>query len=344
MENIILKQENNMLGKKKKELLNQIHELMVKNNSLNQEILSLRYSRKESNISQTSNNNTITELNKTIGLLKGRITQITKEKFDLEKSNTELKIALNAYKNEKQKKSVDINSKNNNFSQIKKFNDKLNENIANSEIEINNLKKTIQDLNAENNVNKNKINELQKENDCLNQRITNINKINEEYKENNNKLNKELNEERDINIFNEEKIKLLERKLDECQTNEEYDEVKTKTYKINKINKVNEIEMEKISKKFSNSPYYHKNTSTFSTNNTTNKVIMINNCDELEISPDNYTIIKQFKLSNNLKWYLLKKMKKQNSGQGQKEENSPSSKHGSKHQSRRFKYFKINSK
>ena len=59
--------------------------------------------------------------------------------------------------------------------------------------------------------------------------------------------------------------------------------------------------MEKLTKKFSHSPYYGKNTSTFSTNNTTNKLFFINNLEELEISPDNYTIVKQFKLSNNLK-------------------------------------------
>ena len=92
MEIIRLKKENSILEKKKKELLNQIHELMQKNNSLNQEILSLRYSKKEPKFSQLTNNNTIPELNKTISLLKGRIAQITKEKYDLEKSNTGLKI------------------------------------------------------------------------------------------------------------------------------------------------------------------------------------------------------------------------------------------------------------
>ena len=340
MENIRLKKENSILEKKKKELLNQIHELMIKNNTLNQEILSLRYSKKDTNISPLSNNNTITELNKTISLLKGRIGQITKEKYDLEKSNTDLKITLNTYKNEKQKQLIDVN-KNSNLSEIKKLKDKLNENIVNSENEKKTLKEEIQELTEKNNDINNQISELQKENDKLKQEINDINKINEEYKDKNTKLNKELNDERDINIFNEQNIKDLERKLEEYQINE-FDDEKTKTYKINKINKVNEIEMEKLTKKFYNSPYYRKNTSTFSTNNTTNKIIFINNFEELEISPDNYTIIKQFKLTNNLKWYLLKKLKKHSSGQ--KEENSPSPKPGSKHQSRRYKYFKLNSK
>ena len=100
--------------------------------------------------------------------------------------------------------------------------------------------------------------------------------------------------------------------------------------------------MEKLSKKFYNSPYYYKNTSTFSTNNTTNKIYFINNLEELEITPENYTIIKQFKLTNNLKWYLLRKIKKQNSEE--KEENSRSPKPGYKQPFRKFKYFKLNSK
>ena len=121
MEIIRLKKENSILEKKKKELLNQIHDLMTKNNSLNQEILSLRYSNKDQNISHQSNNsNTITELNKTIYSLKSKITQITKEKSDLEKKNNELKISINSYKSEKQKLFRDDSNKSNNFSEFKK--------------------------------------------------------------------------------------------------------------------------------------------------------------------------------------------------------------------------------
>ena len=67
--------------------------------------------------------------------------------------------------------------------------------------------------------------------------------------------------------------------------------------------------MEILSKKY-HSPYYLKNTSTFSTNTTTNKIIYINNLEEIEISQDNFNIIKPFKLADNLNWYLLKRLKK----------------------------------
>jgi chromosome segregation ATPase len=131
MEIIRLKKENSILEKKKKELLNQIHDLMTKNNSLNQEILSLRYSNKNSAVSHQSNNNTINELNKTISTLKSKINQITKEKSDLEKKNNELKMTINSYKNEKQKLLNNINNNNNknsNLSEMKKINDILNKN------------------------------------------------------------------------------------------------------------------------------------------------------------------------------------------------------------------------
>ena len=337
MEIIRLKKENSILEKKKKELLNQIHDLMTKNNSLNQEILSLRYSNKNSGVSHQSNNNTINELNKTISTLKSRINQITKEKSDLEKKNNELKLTINSYKNEKQKLLNNINNNNNkncNLSEMKKMNDILNKNLINLENEKKNLKKTINELNEQNNNINKQINDLKNDNEKLN-------KIQEEYKEKFNKITKELSDEKDINIFNEQKIKKLERKLEEYQINE-IDEQKTKTYKIGPINKVNEIEMEKLTKKGYNSPIYHKNTSTFSTNTTTNRIMLINNFEETEITPENYTIIKQFKLTDNLKWYLLKKLKKNNSSR--KEENSPSLNNGFKHPSRRIKYLKLNSK
>ena len=338
MELIRLKKENSILEKKKKELLNQIHDLMTKNNSLNQEILALRYSNKETNYSQISNNSVITDLNKTISSLKSKINIILKEKSYLEKKNNELKIVMNTYKNEKQLQIKDINNKNNNNNMIEiKVS---NKNINASEKEQKNYKKIIQDLTEQNNNNNKKIIQLQKENEILNQKINEANQIKDDYIEKYTQINKELNDEKDINIFNEQKIKILERKLEDCQIGE-YDEPKTKTYKINNINKVNEIEMEKLSKKY-HSPYYLKNTSTFSTNTTTNKIIYINNLEDMEISPDNFTIIKQFKLADNLKWYLLKRLKKNNSGG--KEEASPTSKTGSKHQSRRYKYIKLNSK
>ena len=148
-----------------------------------------------------------------------------------------------------------------------------------------------------------------------------------------------------INSFNEQKIKILERKLEECYINN-FDDSKTKTYKIGRINKVNEIEVEKLTKKFSHSPLYayHKNTSTFSTNNTShNRRILANNLEEVEISPENYTIIKQFKLNDNLKWNLFKKIKKLNSGE-KEENNSPSSNQIPKQKFRRHHYLKLNSR
>ena len=341
MENLRLKIENNVLEKKNKDLLTQNHELMLKNNSLNQEILYLKYSNKEPNHKQPTNNNLIIDLNKTISDLKSKINQINKEKLELVKINNQLKTSNSTYQNEKQKQLKYSSGVNNNSSELKKLNDILNKNIINLENERSKNKKQIQELIEENNNINKQIYTIQKENEQLNQKITDINKILEEYKEKYSKISKELNNEKDINTFNEEKIKDLERKLEEYNINE-FDDQKTKTHKINKINKVNEIEMEKLTKKFSHSPYYYKNTSTFSTNNTTNKLFFINNLEELEISPDNFTIVKQFKLSNNLKWYLLKKLKKHNSGQ--KEENSPSPKPALKQQSRRFKYIKLNSK
>ena len=337
MEIIRLKKENSILEKKKKELLNQIHDLMAKNNSLNQEILSLRYSKKDSTFSQQSNNTTINELNKTISLLKSKINEITKEKNEIEKKNNELKMAVNNYKNEKQKQWNNANNSNkniNNLLESKRLNDILNKNLVNSETEKKNLKKTVQELSEKNNNLNREINELKKENE-------NLNKIKEEYIEKYDKISKELNDEKDINIFNEEKIKKLERKLEEYQINE-FDEHKTKTFKKGTIHKVNEIEMEKLSKKIYHSPYYHKNTSTFSTNTTTNRIVLGNNLEELEVTPENYVIIKQFKLTDNLKWYLLKKIKKNNSRP--KEDNSPSPNQGSKPRSRRIKYLKLNSK
>ena len=342
MENLRLKRENTTLEKKIKELQTQIHELMSKNNSLNQEILYLKYSNKETNYKQPTNNNLIIELNKTISDLKSKINQITKEKTELTKINTQLKVSNNFYFNEKQRKLKQSGSANNNIIESKKLNEILNKNIINLQNEISKNKKIIQELTEENNDINRRVFEYQKNNEQLSQKIKDNNKILEQYKEKCSKISKELSDEKDINAFNEQKIKSLERKLEEYNINEFYDQ-KTKTYKVNKINKVNEIEMEKLTKFICHSPCCRKNTSTFNTTNTTNKIIFINNnLDDVEISPDKYTIVKQFKLSNNLKWYLLKKLKKHN--YDQKGENSPSSRHGSKQQSRRSKYIKQNSK
>ena len=334
MDNLRLKSENSKLERKNIELQNQIHDLMTKNNSLNQEILYLKYSNKEPNFKQPTNNNLIIELNKTISDFRAKINQITKEKMELMKINNQLKLSNNTYLNEKQKQLKKSSSTNNDLLDSKKINEILNKNLMKLQNDIGKNKKIIQELTDQNNNIKKQLSECQKENEQLNKKITDKNKIIDDYKEKCSKIRKELIEEKDIISFNEQKIKELERKLEVYNINELYDD-KIKTYKGNKISKVNEIEMEKFNRRIYLSPCCHKNTSTFSSNNTTNKLFYINNLDDAEISPDKYVIIKQFKLSNNLKWYLLKKIKKQNSDQ--KEDISPS-KSGSKRLSRRSKY------
>jgi len=334
MESIRLKRENINLEKKNKELLSQISELSTKNNLLSKQILSLKYSNKDNNTSQYSINNIITELNKTISELTLKLNQAINEKNKLEKMNKDLKISMNINHKDIRQKLNDNCSRNNYFSEIKN----LNEIINKDKTIINELTQTNTNLNRQ-------ISKLENENDKIKREIIDINNIKEDYKERYYKLSKELNEEKEINSFNEQKIKKLERKLEEYNINE-FDDSKTKTYKINKINKVNEIEVEKLTKKFYHSPpyAYFKNTSTFSTNNTSNnRRILANNLDEIEISPENYTIIKQFKLSNNLKWNLLKKIRKQNSDL-KEENNSPKSSQASKQQYRRFHCLKLNSK
>ena len=334
MEIIRLRRENINLEKKNKELLAQISELSTKNNSLSKQVLSLKYSNKDNNSLKYSNNIIITELNKTISELTSKLNQANNEKNKLEKMNKDLKASLNINHIEIHQKQNINREMNNNFSDIKK----LNEIINKDKNQINELKQINNNLNKQ-------ISKFQNENDKIKREIIDINNIKEDYKERYYKLSKELNEEKELNLFNEQKIKKLERKLEEYNIND-FDDSKTKTYKINKINKVNEIEVEKLTKKFYNSPpnSYRKNTSTFSTNSTiNNRRILANNLDEIEISPENYTIIKQFKLSNNLKWNLLKKIRKQNSGL-KEENNSPKSSQASKHQYRRFHYLKLNSK
>ena len=104
MENLRLKSENNKLERKNMELQAQIHDLMTKNNSLNQEILNLKYSNKDEYYNQPANyNNLIIELNKTISDYRAKINQITREKIELMKINNQLKISNNFYMAEKQK-------------------------------------------------------------------------------------------------------------------------------------------------------------------------------------------------------------------------------------------------
>jgi len=334
MESIRLRRENINLEKKNKELLAQISELSNKNSSLSKEILNIKYSNRDVYSSQYSINNIITELNKTISDLSSKLNKVINEKTILEKTNKELTESINKNHSDKYIQSNDNKEKINHFSEIKKLNEIVN-----------NDKTLIHELTQKNNDLNKQMSELKKENDKINKEINDSNKIKKDYQEKYYKISKELNEEKEINSFNEQKIKKLERKLEEYNIND-FDDSKTKTYKISKINKVNEIEMEKLTKKYNHSPLYAylKNTSTFSTNNTShNRRILANNLEEIEISPDNYTIVKQVKLNNNLKWNLLKKIKKQNSGV-REENNSPSSNQIPIKQFRRQHYLKLNSK
>ena len=334
MENIRLRRENINLEKKNKELLEQISELSTKNNTLSKEILNMKYSNRDINSSQYSINNIITELNKTISDLSSKLNQVINEKNKLEKINKDLTESMSINHNEKYIQPNDNNERINYFLEIKKLNEIVNKDKA-----------LINEIIQKNNKLNKQICELQNENDKINKEINDVNRIKEDYQENYYKISKKLNEEKKINSFNEQKIKILERKLEECYINN-FDDSKTKTYKIGRINKVNEIEVEKLTKKFSHSPLYayHKNTSTFSTNNTShNRRILANNLEEVEISPENYTIIKQFKLNDNLKWNLFKKIKKLNSGE-KEENNSPSSNQIPKQKFRRHHYLKLNSR
>ena len=146
---------------------------------------------------------------------------------------------------------------------LKKENKKLNNDISEIKVDkkkIKELKKEIDDLNKE-------ISELVKENGKLSNEVDETNNRKEEYKEKYKKAIKELSDEKEINALVEQKVKNLERKLEEYNINE-YDDEKTKTYKISNINKVNEIEVEKLSRKYVSPSNYRKNTSAFSTNNT----------------------------------------------------------------------------
>ena len=335
-ENKKLKNENETLEKNKKELLIQIADLINNNNSLNEEISIL----KNSNIKKTENDNKskgiINELNK-------KIESIINEKNEMEKNNQILKKSIDKYENNNTTQLKEIKQLKNELEELKIENKNLNNKLNNIEEEnklniktITDLKLEIDDLNKE-------IGELVKDNEKMNNEIEDKNNIKEKYNEKYEKAVKELNDEKQINSILEKKIKNLETKLDEHNINE-YDETKTKTYKLSNINKVNEIEVEQLPRKYV-SPYnYRKNTSALSTNNTSNnrKIIINNNLDDLEISPDNYIIVKTFQLNNNLKWYLLKK-KKKNVEHDPSPTPSPNQSN-SKHIFRRFKYLKTNSK
>ena len=331
-ENEKLKNENNLLENNKKELLIQIADLINKNNTLNEEINIL----KNNNLKKDEIEK---ELNKKINELNNKIEIITNSKNEIEKLNQQLKKSIDTCQNEKSAQIKEIKKLKDNLEDLKKKNKKLNNDISEIKVDkkkIKELKKEIDDLNKE-------ISELVKENGKLSNEVDETNNRKEEYKEKYKKAIKELSDEKEINALVEQKVKNLERKLEEYNINE-YDDEKTKTYKISNINKVNEIEVEKLSRKYVSPSNYRKNTSAFSTNNTSNnrKILINNNIDDLEITPENFIIVKYFQLNNNFKWYLLKKIKKIN--EPEPSPTSSPSQSNSKPLYRRYKYLKLNSK
>ena len=335
-ENKKLKNENDALEKNKKELLIQIADLINNNNSLNEEISILKNSNLKKSENENKSKGIIDELNK-------KIESITNVKNDIEKNNQMLIKSIDIYENKNTSQLKEIKQLKNELEELQIENKNLNKKLVNIEEEKKLNIKTITDLRLEiDDLNK-EIGELVKDNEKMNNEIEDKNNIKEEYNEKYEKAIKEFNDEKQINIILEKKIKNLETKLDEHNINE-YDETKTKTYKLSNIHKVNEIEVEQLSRKYV-SPYnYRKNTSALSTNNTSNnrKIIINNNLDDLEVSPENYIIVKNFQLNNNLKWYLLKK-KKKNVEHDPSPTPSPNQSN-SKHIFRRFKYLKTNSK
>ena len=328
-----LQKEVNLLEKNKKDLLIQIADLITKNNSLSEEVSILKTSNLKKSKFEKENN----KLNKIIEELHSKINLIMDSKKELEKKNILFKESINCLENEKSNQLKEKERIKNNIEELKKENLKIIKikNDIENENKLN--KKEIRDLNIQ-------ISQLKKENEIINNIINDTNNKKDEYKEKYKKISKELEEEKEMNNFFEKKIKNLEKKLEENNINE-YEDTKIKTFKKNYMNKVNEIEVEKLSRKYASPNNYRKNTSLLSTNNTSNKKIGIkNNIEEFEISPENYIIIKSFQLNNNLKWYLLKRIKKQNTDQiGTTMSPSPSQS-SLNHLYRRYKYLKTNSK
>ena len=268
---------------------------------------------------------------------------------NLEKKNKELLLKLE-----------ELTKKNNLLSKENislKYSQKINTNIEHNIEELN--KKILKVINEKNELEKNykklvninneliqEKNDLKKklaislkENQFIDKNMKEMCEIKDNFRDKYKMVEKELNNEK-------QKLKILQKKLDEINNNindnnmNNYnlylDDQKTKSYKNIKLNKIPEIEIEKLTKlnKISQqSPQYiHRSTSRFSTNNTSNTKKVSNNLEDIEITPDNYNIIKVFKI-NNLKWFLLKKIK--NNISQEKEDIHPLY--------RRYQYLKLNS-
>ena len=263
--------------------------------------------------------------------LLSKLDELTKKNNVLSKENISLKYSHK----EPQKQLINSNSQVDKNKIIDELNKKILKIISEkTELEKNNkkLKNINNELIKEKNDLENKNSKLLKDIEIIKE----MSEIKENYREKYQKTETELTKEKQKNknlekryedIFNinnninNENILLLE-------------DPKTRTYRKIQLNTINEIEMDGLAKISHQSPQCtHKSISQFSTNNTSNTKKIYNNLDDNEISPDNYKIVKLLKL-NNLKWFLLKKIKK----------NILTETEGIQPLYRRYQYLKLNSK
>ena len=253
--------------------------------------------------------------------LLSKLDELTKKNNLLSKENISLKYSYKEYNITDKNKIIDEMNK-----KIVKISNEKNE------IEKSNkkLKSINNELIKEKNDLEKKFSQALKNMEIINKNMKEVSEIKDNYKDKYTKIEKEL-------IKEKQKSKNLEKKLEEINDSNInnvifFAEPKTRTYRNIKLDKINEIEMvDRLSRISHQSPQCtHKSISRFSTNNSTKKLY---NSNEVEINPDNYKIVKQFKL-NNLKWFLLKKIKK----------NILPETEGIQPLYRRYQYLKLNSK
>ena len=253
--------------------------------------------------------------------LLSKLDELTKKNNLLSKENISLKYSYKEYNITDKNKIIDEMNK-----KIVKISNEKNE------IEKSNkkLKSINNELIKEKNDLEKKFSQALKNMEIINKNMKEVSEIKDNYKDKYTKIEKEL-------IKEKQKSKNLEKKLEEINDSNINNviflaEPKTRTYRNIKLDKINEIEMaDRLSRISHQSPQCtHKSISRFSTNNSTKKLY---NSNEVEINPDNYKIVKQFKL-NNLKWFLLKKIKK----------NILPETEGIQPLYRRYQYLKLNSK
>ena len=245
--------------------------------------------------------------------LLAKLDELTKKNNFLSKENISLKYSHK----EPQKLLLNNNINTNNFSDKIQIIEELNKKIikiSNEKTELEKSCKKLKDINNELTKEKKdlekKLTQSLKDIEAINRNMKEMSEIKDNYREKYQKIEKEF-------INEKQKNKNLEKKLDDIYDNFNInlfkDESKTRTHKNLKFNKLSEIELEKLlklSKVSHQSPQNtHKSISRFSTNNTNSTKKIYNNMDDLEISPENYNIVKQIQI-NNLKWFLLKKIKK----------------------------------